>query len=59
MSEKDGQPVGIELSDYHDNMIILYFLLKYGKDDSNASDNSFKFDHSYQKEFDKQLEKER
>ena len=38
---------------------MLDFLTNHGEDDSNASDESFKFDDAYQKEFDDQLNQEK
>ena len=58
ISEGEGQSEGIKFSDYHRNITVLNFLLNHREDDSNASDKSFKFDDTYQKEFDKQLDQE-
>lgn len=47
--QQEGKLEGIEFSDYHGNITVLDFLLNHGKDDSNTSDKSFKFDDFNQK----------
>ena len=54
MLTEDGQPNGIEFSDYLENITILDFLNDASDNDSNASNGSFKFDKSYQKEFERE-----
>ena len=53
---KEGQPEGIVFSNNHGNITVINFLLNHGEDDSNASDESFKFYDTYQKEFNTQLD---
>lgn len=44
MGLQDNQLDRIEFSDYDGNITLLYVLVKYVEDDSNASEKSFKFD---------------
>ena len=55
---EDGQPDGIQNGDAQGRLTILGFLMGAGNDDSNTSDESFKHNKSYQKEFDDQLKEE-
>ena len=55
MSTKEGQPEGIQFADHHGIITVINFLISHGEDDSNASDESFRFDDTCQKEFDTQL----
>lgn len=59
IGQKDGQPDVIHISDGYGNLKFHDFLVNSDNDDSNAwSDESFKHDEVYQKEFDKQLKDE-
>ena len=58
MGKEDNVPDGIQIGDVEGNLTILYFLKEAGDDDINASDESFKHNKSYQKEFDDQLKEE-
>ena len=46
MGKEDNAPNGIQIGDVEGNLTILDFLIEAGDDDSNASDESFKHDHT-------------
>ena len=58
ISQEDGQPDGIHISDGDGNLTIHDFLVNAGKNKNNVSDESFKHYEGYQKEFDNQLKEE-
>ena len=58
MGKEDNAPDGIQIGDAEENLTILDFLTETGDDDSNASDESFKHEKSYQKEYNDQLKEE-
>ena len=58
MGKEDGALDKIQIGDAKGNLKILDFFTEIGDDDSNVSDESFKHDKSYQKEFDDQLKEE-
>ena len=49
MSQQEGKPENMQLSDYLGNITVIDFLLKHGEDDSNASNESFNFDNLFYK----------
>lgn len=59
MPIREGQLEGIQFDDHKGNITVLDFLINHREDDTNASDESFKFDDTYQKEFDNQLNQEK
>lgn len=58
LDQEDDEPDGIQISNAHGNLTIHDFLIEASDDDSNASNESLKYDNTYQKEFDYQLKEE-
>ena len=58
LGEQDSEPDGIQISSAEGKLTILDFIEDAEDNNSNASDESFKDDNGYQKEFDDQLKQE-
>ena len=59
LEEQDRQPDGIQISNAEGSLTILNFLEDASDNNKNESDEIFKHDNGYQKEFDDQLKQEK